>query len=59
MPFISYNTSTGKLIELSDTLMFDGSPPSGMAITFINIPISILETDYLWNEESRDYEPIT
>lgn len=59
MPYISYNTATGKLIELSEELMYDGCPPSGMTITYTPISIDLLQNNYVWSDESRDYEPIT
>lgn len=55
MPYYSYSVNTGKLLEISEELLHDGSPPSNVAVTFTNIPVEELNTLYVWNEEDREF----
>lgn len=52
-----YSSSTGALIEVSEELIYDGSPPTGMAISYIDVSTTDLENDYVWNAEDRDFVP--
>lgn len=57
MPYFMYNSNTGALVEVSEELIYNGSPPSGMAISYIEVPTTTLENDYTWNAEDRDFVP--
>ena len=57
MPYYTYAVTTGKLLEISEDLLHDGSPPSGVAVTYIDVPTEELNTQYIWNEEDRDFVP--
>lgn len=52
-----YNSFTGELKEISEELMYEGCPPTNMAITFINHTVAEIMTDFTWDAESRDFLP--
>lgn len=55
MPFYTYNPSTGELLEISEQLLHDGCPPTGCAITFTNLTMDEINTQYTWDVELRDF----
>jgi hypothetical protein len=55
MPYYSYNNNSGKLLEISEELIFGGSPPTGIAVSFTNITQEELDLNYVWDEEVRDF----
>ena len=55
MPYYTYNISTGALLDISEELLHDGSPPTGVAVTHINVTTEDLNTNFIWNEELRDF----
>lgn len=57
MPYFSYNNNTGKLLEISEELIFDGSPPTGIAVSYTNLSQIQLDLNYVWDEEVRDFLP--
>lgn len=57
MPYYTYSVNTGKLLEISEELLHGGSPPSGVAVTYTDISSEELNTQYVWNEEDRDFIP--
>lgn len=59
MAYYMYNNFTGELKEVSEELMYDGCPLTGMAITFNNHSVSELLNDFVWDTETRDFIPRT
>ena len=57
MAYFMYSSNTGALVEVSEELIYDGSPPTGMAISYIDVSTTDLENDYVWNAEDRDFVP--
>lgn len=57
MAYYMYNSFTGELKEISEELMYEGCPPTNMAITFINHTVAEIMTDFTWDAESRDFLP--
>ena len=55
MTYYTYSANTGKLLEMSEQLLHDGSPPSNVAVTYTDISIEDLSTLYVWDEEERDF----
>lgn len=57
MAYFMYNSNTGALVEVSEELIYGGCPPSGMAISYIDVSMTDLENGYVWNAEDRDFVP--
>lgn len=57
MAYISFDNTTGELHQISDFEIFD--VPENSAITASQLTKLALETEYVWNKDSRSFEPRT